>query len=301
MPDIFLKLEFTLSGLLTRFVPRRFRAESVEIPVIRLSGMIMSGGSPMRPTLSLASVAPVLEKAFSDKHAPAIAISISSPGGSPVQSNLIHRRIRDLAVENNKKVYIFVEDVAASGGYMIATAGDEIYADPSSIVGSIGVVSASFGFTELLKKVGVERRVYTAGSNKVTLDPFLPEKKDDVARLKELQLEIHQTFINLVKERRGAKLVDDPDLFTGMFWTGQKSVQLGLIDGLGDMRSVLRKDYGQKVELKLIHAQRGLLGRKLPGVGLKLDSIDATSIASHLGDGLISVAEEKALWARYGL
>ncbi|MFC4626015.1 S49 family peptidase [Daeguia caeni] len=288
-------------GLLTRFVPRRFRSQSLEIPVVRLHGMIMSGGTPMRPVLSLASVASVLEKAFSDKEAPAIAISLNSPGGSPVQSHLIYRRIRDLAVENNKKVYVFVEDIAASGGYMIATAGDEIHADPSSIVGSIGVVSATFGFTELMKKIGVERRVYTAGDNKVTLDPFLPEKQDDVERLKALQQDVHQTFINLVKERRGSRLADNPDLFTGQFWTGVRSLQLGLIDGLGDMRSVLRKQYGPKVKLKLIHAQRGLLGQKLPGVSLKLDESNAADIAAQLGHGLAAVAEEKTLWARYGL
>ena len=154
-----------------------------------------------------------------------------------MQSRLIFKRIRDLAVEKNKKVLVFVEDVAASGGYMIAVAGDEIFADPSSIVGSIGVVSASFGFPELMKKIGVERRVHTAGQNKAVLDPFKPEKKEDVERLKALQLEVHETFIDLVKERRGAKLKDDPDLFTGLFWTGKKGLELGLVDALGDMRT----------------------------------------------------------------
>src|SRR5690606_13375003 len=187
----------------------------VTIPVIRLHGAIMSGGSQFRQNLSLATTAGLIDKACSFREAPAIAISINSPGGSPVQSRLIYRRIRDLAAEKNKTVLVFVEDVAASGGYMIALAGDEIIADPSSIVGSIGVVSASFGFQDLIKKIGVERRVYTAGQNKVTLDPFRPEKKEDVERLKAIQLEVHETFINLVKERRGAKLSDHPDLFTG--------------------------------------------------------------------------------------
>lgn len=287
-----------MSGILTRFIPRRFRATEVEIPVVRLSGMIMAGGSALRPSLSLASAAGILEKAFADKHAPAVAISINSPGGSPVQSRLIFRRIRDLADEKQKKVFVFVEDVAASGGYMIALAGDEIIADPSSIVGSIGVVSSSFGFPELLKKIGVERRVYTAGANKVSLDPFQPEKQEDVERLKALQLEIHQTFIDMVKERRDGRLADDPDLFTGLFWTGIKGKELGLIDGLGDMRGFLRKTYGDKVKLKLIEPKRGLLGRKLSGVDMRLD---AASVAAHLGDGLCSVAEEKALRARYGL
>ncbi len=197
------------------------RSDTVTIPVVRLHGTIASGGTQFRQNLSLASVAGVLEKAFAFKNAPAVAISVNSPGGSPVQSRLIYRRIRDLASEKNKPVLIFVEDVAASGGYMIALAGDEIVADPSSIVGSIGVISASFGFTELMKKIGIERRVYTAGRNKAVLDPFKPENEEDVERLKQLQLQVHDTFIDLVKQRRGAKLKDEPDLFTGLFWTGQ--------------------------------------------------------------------------------
>ena len=190
-----------MPGLLTRLVPRRFRNAAIEIPVVRLHGAIMSGGSALRPSLSLASTAAVLEKAFSNKHAPAVAISLNSPGGSPVQSRLIYRRIRDLASEHQKKVFIFVEDVAASGGYMIALAGDEIIADPSSIVGSIGVVSAGFGFQEMIRKIGVERRVHTSGRNKAILDPFQPEKEDDIAHLKELQQHIHTVFIDLVKSR----------------------------------------------------------------------------------------------------
>lgn len=291
-----------MSGILTRFIPRRFRKKETEIPVVRLHGAIMTGGSSFRPALSLATAAGVLEKAFTDKETPAVAISVNSPGGSPVQSRLIYRRIRDLADEHQKRVFIFVEDAAASGGYMIALAGDEIIADPSSIVGSIGVVSASFGFPELLKKIGVERRVYTAGQNKAVLDPFQPEKKADIDRLKKLQLEIHETFIDMVKERRGSKLTNDPDLFTGMFWTGIKAREIGLIDGIGDMRSFLRKTYGDKVKLKLIEPKRGLLGRKAPGIEMSLGlGLDPTSIAASLGEGLLSVAEEKALWARYGL
>ncbi|MGC0052355.1 S49 family peptidase [Brucella pituitosa] len=291
-----------MSGILTRFIPRRFRKKETEIPVVRLHGAIMTGGSSFRPALSLATAAGVLEKAFTDKETPAVAISVNSPGGSPVQSRLIYRRIRDLADEHQKRVFIFVEDAAASGGYMIALAGDEIIADPSSIVGSIGVVSASFGFPELLKKIGVERRVYTAGQNKAVLDPFQPEKKADIDRLKKLQLEIHETFIDMVKERRGSKLTNDSDLFTGMFWTGIKAREIGLIDGIGDMRSFLRKTYGDKVKLKLIEPKRGLLGRKAPGIEMSLGlGLDPTSIAASLGEGLLSVAEEKALWARYGL
>lgn len=279
-----------------KLLPRRWRPDHIEIPVVRLQGVIMTGGGPFRQNLSLASTASVLEKAFADKESPAVAISINSPGGSPVQSRLIFRRIRDLAVEKNKKVYMFVEDVAASGGYMIAVAGDEIIADPSSIVGSIGVISASFGFTDLIKKIGVERRVYTAGKNKSTLDPFRPENKEDVEHLKALQLEIHETFINIVKERRGEKLTDNPDLFTGLFWTGTRGLELGLIDGLGDMRSYLRSQYGPKTRLRLISQPRGLFGRRLPSAETAMEKLGA-----GLASGAITSAEERALWSRFGL
>lgn len=282
-----------MSGFFKRFIPRRFRSNAVEIPVVRLQGMIMEASSPLRQTLSLSSCANALEKAFSDKEAPAVAISLNSPGGSPVQSRLIYRRIRDLAEEKHKRVLIFVEDVAASGGYMIACAGDEIFADPSSVVGSIGVVSASFGFPELLKKIGVERRVYTAGKNKVSLDPFQPEKKADVDHLKALQLEIHETFINLVKESRGSKLVDDPNLFTGMFWTGKKGKELGLVDELSDLRSLIKQRYGHDAKMRLVSASRSLLGRKTPAI--------SAGLVSSTVDGLIQSAEERALWQRYGL
>lgn len=282
-----------MSGFFKRFIPRRFRSNAVEIPVVRLQGMIMEASSPLRQTLSLSSCANALEKAFSDKEAPAVAISINSPGGSPVQSRLIYRRIRDLAEEKHKRVLVFVEDVAASGGYMIACAGDEIFADPSSVVGSIGVVSASFGFPELLKKIGVERRVYTAGKNKVSLDPFQPEKKADIDHLKALQLEIHETFINLVKESRGSKLVDDPNLFTGMFWTGKKGKELGLVDELSDLRSLIKQRYGHDAKMRLVSASRSLLGRKTPAI--------SAGLVSSAVDGLIQSAEERALWQRYGL
>ena len=282
-----------MSGFFKRFIPRRFRSNAVEIPVVRLQGMIMEASSPLRQTLSLSSCANALEKAFSDKEAPAVAIAINSPGGSPVQSRLIYRRIRDLAEEKHKRVLVFVEDVAASGGYMIACAGDEIFADPSSVVGSIGVVSASFGFPELLKKIGVERRVYTAGKNKVSLDPFQPEKKADIDHLKALQLEIHETFINLVKESRGSKLVDDPNLFTGMFWTGKKGKELGLVDELSDLRSLIKQRYGHDAKMRLVSASRSLLGRKTPAI--------SAGLVSSAVDGLIQSAEERALWQRYGL
>ncbi len=291
--------------LFNRLIPKSLRGDAVTIPVVRLSGAIMASGSPMRPALSLATTAGVIEKAFAFPEAPAVAFALNSPGGSPVQSRLIFKRIRDLAAEKNRRVFMFVEDVAASGGYMIALAGDEIIADPSSIVGSIGVVSAGFGFQEMIKKIGVERRVHTAGKNKAILDPFQPERKEDVERLKALQLDIHDTFIGMVKERRGAKLADDPELFTGAFWTGERGLSLGLVDGLGDMRSVLKDRYGSKTKLALITPQRGLFGRKLGilgsiGHGAGAGNLGA-ALAGNAASGLIEAAEEQALWSRYGL
>ena len=278
-------------------LPARFRKDVTTIPVVRLHGAIMAGGNQFRQNLNIATVAPLLARAFADKQAPAVAIMINSPGGSPVQSRLIYRRIRDLAVEKNKKVLIFVEDVAASGGYMIACAGDEIFADPSSVVGSIGVISAGFGFTGLIDKIGVERRVYTAGQNKSLLDPFQPEKAEDVARLKELQLEIHKVFIDLVKESRGARLKDDPELFTGQFWTGIRGKELGLVDDLGDLRATLQARYGDKVKMRLITPQRGLFGRKVPGVNAGL----LGGALAGIGEAGLNALDERGLWARYGL
>ncbi|OPB29192.1 S49 family peptidase [Bartonella sp. WD12.1] len=275
-------------------IPRRFLSNKLEIPVVRLHGAIMDSNSFMARTLSLGRCAPLLDKAFADKKAPAVVLIINSPGGSPVQSRLIFQRIRDLANEKNKQVLVFVEDVAASGGYMIACAGDEIFADPSSVVGSIGVVSASFGFPELLKKIGVERRVYTAGKNKVVLDPFQPEKKMGVEHLKSLQLEVHQTFIDLVKERRASKLSDDSDIFTGMFWSGKKGVELGLVDQLGDVRSVIKDRFGHDTKLRLISPSKSFLGPKMPS-GITTDMV-YTAV-----DSAWMAAEEQALWQRYSL
>ena len=284
--------------LFKRLLPKSLRSDAITIPVIRLHGTIMAGGGKLRPSLSLASTAGLIEKAFAFE-GPAVAISINSPGGSPVQSRLIFQRIRDLAAEKRKRVFVFTEDVAASGGYMIALAGDEIIADPSSIVGSIGVVSASFGFPELLKKIGIERRVHTAGKNKAVLDPFRPERKEDIERLKALQLEIHETFIDMVKERRGHKLKDHPDLFTGLFWTGKKGLELGLVDALGDMRTTMKARYGRKTRLKLVAAPRGLFGK----VGLfgSREGSRPADIAAAAADGLMDAAEQRALWSRFGL
>ncbi|WP_208435122.1 S49 family peptidase [Bartonella phoceensis] len=275
-------------------IPHRFCSNKLEIPVVRLQGAIIDSTPSIARTLSLGKCANLLDKAFAYKKAPAVAIIVNSPGGSAVQSRFIFKRIRDLAEEKNKQVLVFIEDVAASGGYMIACAGDEIFADPSSIVGSIGVVSASFGFPDLLKKIGVERRVYTAGKNKVTLDPFQPEKKTDVEHLKSLQLEVHQTFIDLVKKRRAAKLSNDPDLFTGMFWSGKKGVELGLIDGLNDVRSVIKERFGDDTRLRLITPPKSLLGPKIPS------GVAAYTIYTAV-DSALMAAQERALWQRYGL
>ncbi|WP_427024028.1 S49 family peptidase [Aureimonas ureilytica] len=288
---------------LTKLLPKRFRSEGTVIPVVRLQGVIMAGASgPFRQSISLASVAPLLERAFSMKDAPAVAISINSPGGSPVQSRLVFQRIRDLAAEKKKHVIVACEDVAASGGYMIACAGDEIVADPSTVVGSIGVVSGGFGFVELIRKIGVERRVHTAGQNKATLDPFRPERPEDVEHLKSLQLDVHQTFIDLVKSRRGTKLADHPDLFTGLFWSGLRGLDLGLVDRLGDLRTVLRDHYGETVKLQVISQKRGLFGLR-GGAGASRLAGGATlqDVGATLASSLVDAAEERALWARYGL
>ncbi len=288
-----------MKAFLRRLLPRRFRSEGVTVPVVRLHGAIMAGGGQFRPVLNLATAAPLLEKAFAVKDAPAVAISVNSPGGSPVQSRLVYQRIRDLAEEKKKRVLIFVEDVAASGGYMIALAGDEIIADPTSIVGSIGVVSGGFGFPELLKKIGVERRVYTAGENKVMLDPFQPEKERDIAFLKHLQFDIHDTFIQMVKARRGQMLADDPDIFTGLFWTGRRGLELGLIDGLGDLRGEVKKRYGEKARLELIQPVRSFFGRRQTGAAVA--GAIAEPLAASAAAGLAEAIEERALWARFGL
>ncbi|MBO0904500.1 S49 family peptidase [Jiella sonneratiae] len=289
-----------MANPLKKFIPKRFRRDGVTIPVVKLSGTIMASGSAFRQGLSIASAAPLLEKAFGDKNAPAVAIVVNSPGGSPVQSRLIFKRIRDLAAEKEKHVLVFVEDVAASGGYMIACAGDEIIADPSSIVGSIGVVSGSFGFVEAIQKLGIERRVHTAGQNKATLDPFQPEKPEDVAHLKELQLEVHETFIDLVRTRRGARLVEDDQLFSGLFWSGKRGRELGLVDALGDIRETLRLRYGETVKLELIAQGRTLFGRKPRGISAGAEG-GLAAIGEGLADRIIANLEERAVWARFGL
>jgi serine protease SohB len=276
-------------------VPQRFRRDRPVVPVVRLSGII-GLSTPLRPGLSLAGIARTLDRAFATRNAAAVALAINSPGGSPVQSHLIFRRIRDLAAEHKRHVIAFVEDAGASGGYMIACAADEIVADPHSVVGSIGVVGGSFGFDKLIAKVGIERRLYTSGDHKAMLDPFLPEDPDDVERLKKLQREIHDDFIALVKSRRGAKLNGpETDLFSGEYWTGRRALELGLVDAIGDLRGVLRERFGDKVVTPLVAAERGLLGRRVFGVGR------TGPTPASFAEDVISTLEARALWARYGL
>ncbi|MEN0087270.1 MAG: S49 family peptidase [Pseudomonadota bacterium] len=279
-----------------KLLPARYREKKPFVPVVRLEGQIMGGrGSPLgSKPLNLQSVAGQLKKAFEMKGADVVALCVNSPGGSPVQSRFIHDRIRQLADENDKKVVVFTEEVAASGGYWIACAGDEIIADPASIVGSIGVISASFGFTGLIEKLGVERRVYTAGQNKSTLDPFKPEQPEDVEYLKSLQLDIHEQFIAHVRERRGDVLVEDDSTFTGRFWVGSRAYDLGLVDGLGNLRGTMIERYGKDVQLKLVGGASGPFWRRLFRSGG----------GDPLGDGLktaIAAVEERALWSRFGL
>src|SRR6476661_1414355 len=282
------------------WLPARLRRGTPVVPVVRLSGVI-GAVTPLRPGMTLAGVARILERAFAMKNAKAVALMINSPGGSPVQSRQIYLRIRQLAAEKKLPVLVFVEDVAASGGYMIACAGDEIICDPSSILGSIGVVGGSFGFQEAIRRLGIERRLYTAGAHKAMLDPFLPENPDDVAKLKALQREIHQIFIALVKESRGARLKGSDDtLFTGEYWAGESSIALGLADSIGDLRSTLRARYGDKVLTPVIAQPTGLLsgllGRKSPGAG----QLSAMESMAGLPDELISAVETRAIWAKFG-
>ncbi len=272
------------------------------IPVLRLSGPI-GMATPLRPGLSLATLAGPIEKAFTMSKLPGVAVVINSPGGSPVQSNLIFQRIRQLADENKKRVHVFCEDVAASGGYFLALAGDEIYADPSSIIGSIGVISSSFGLDKAIQRLGIERRVYAAGLNKGSLDPFLPEKADDVDRLKTLQKDVHDVFISIVKDRRAPKLKGpDRELFSGAFWSAPKAMEFGLIDGIGDVRTRMQELYGKKIRLTMVPMSK-------PSLLSRFARIPTSSLAGSNGlDGgqsliedVVTTLEARALWARFGL
>lgn len=281
---------------LKALVPAKFRNEGPMVPVVRLSGAI-GLGTPFRPGLSLAGVASSLERAFAVKKAPAVALLLNSPGGSPVQSHAIYKRIRQLAEKKEKTVLAYVEDVAASGGYMIACAADEIVADQSSIVGSIGVVSATFGLDRLIDRWGIERRVYTAGTRKVALDPFQPENPEDVEHLKSLQRDIHRHFIDLVRARRGELLSSSEDLFNGLFWAGETARALGLVDRIGDLRSDLEARFGPKTRPQLIANERAFFRRRPTGIAGLAGAVPPLVSA----DEILAAAEQRALWARYGL
>ena len=258
------------------------------IPHIKLSGVIGNVGK-FKQGIDFSGQEELIKKAFSIKKAIAVAISINSPGGSPVQSHLIHDFIRYQAKKNKKKVIVFAEDVAASGGYLIACAGDEIYANSSSIVGSIGVISASFGFQDAIKKIGVQRRVYTAGKNKSTLDPFQEEKKEDIERLKSIQLDLHKNFIDVVEKSRGSKLKkSEIELFSGEFWSGTKAMDLGLIDGIGNANQILREKFGEDIVIKRFEKAKSWLSRKL-------------SSSTEQVDQFANILEEKSVWQKYGL
>ena len=266
-----------------------FKKKTV-IPHVRLTGVIGAAGR-FKQGIDLAGQREILKKAFSFKKIKYVAISINSPGGSPVQSHLIFSYIRQLADKKKIKVLIFAEDVAASGGYLISCAGDEIYANSSSIIGSIGVISASFGFKDLIKKIGIERRVYTAGKNKSTLDPFVEEKEEDIKRLKSIQLELHADFIKVVETSRGSKIKDAEknNIFTGEFWTGASALKLGLIDGIGNTDQILKEKFGEKVIIKNLEKQKSFIAKKL-----------SSSLQDPLSSFTNSI-EEKSMWQKFGL
>ncbi len=263
------------------------------VGVVRLGGVI-GGIGPLRRGLTLTTVERALERAFNLDGVEAVALAVNSPGGSPVQSALIHRRVRALAAETGVRVFAFAEDVAASGGYWLALAGDEIYADESSIIGSIGVISSGFGFDQAIERLGIERRLHTAGDKKAMLDPFRPEDPDDISRLEDIQGDVHQSFKQAVRERRGAKLAadDEETVFSGAFWAGRRAVELGLIDGVGDLRSVMRARYGDDVKLKPVGDERAWFRRRFRLAG---------PAPADWASDLLWAIETRAWWSRYGL
>lgn len=273
------------------------------VAVIRLTGVIAAGAGLGRKGLSLDGLAAPIQRAFSARGVRAVALAVNSPGGSPVQSALIAARIRQWAEQKDLPVYAFCEDAAASGGYWLACAADHVYAMPGSIVGSIGVVSAGFGFQEAIGKLGIERRVHTAGEKKAILDPFQPEKPEEVERLKSIQRELHGQFIDWVKERRGGRLqASDEALFTGEFWTGAKGKELGLVDEIGEMRETLRKIFGDKTRFRLMNPPKGRFARMFGGtVGGGSVGPSVGGFGHDLADGLVTAAEERAHWSRLGL
>jgi signal peptide peptidase SppA len=273
-------------------VLRRLGPPVPTVAVIRFEGVIATRG---QRALNLRRFAGALERAFKTRGLKAVALAINSPGGSPAQSALLYRRIRQLAAERAVPVIAFTEDVAASGGYWLALAADEIYVEDTSLVGSIGVVTAGFGFVEAMSRLGIERRLFTAGDNKSLLDPFLPERASDVARLKLLQQDLHDSFKDLVRDRRGAKLKgDEVQLFSGEVFTGRRALGMGLVDGIGELRGVLRGMFGDSVRLLPIEPERRRfsLRRLVPSFGAEAGDI--------AGDLLMRI-EERLIWARFGL
>jgi len=271
------------------FIIRIFIKKKPIVPVIRFEGVIATGSGIGKARLNAENLESNIKKAFSESKPSAIAIIINSPGGSPVQSSLIFQRVRNLADKKDVPILVFIEDVAASGGYWLSCVGDEIFADRASIVGSIGVISASFGFTETIKKLGIERRVYTTGKSKGSLDPFKPEKQEDVEMLKNIMNDTQEAFIELVKKRRGEKLNDDGTIFTGAFWSGQKALELGLVDGIGEIRTILRERFGDNVKLKYITKKKGFIS------GIFQSSL------SPIVKNVINEIENTSLWKRFGL
>ena len=270
---------------------KSFFSSSIYIPT--LSGVIGQAGM-FRSGLTLNSLDKLIDKLFSDKKSPAVALIINSPGGSPTQSSLIAERIISKSKEKKKKVLAFVEDVAASGGYWLACAADEIFIDQNSIVGSIGVISPGFGFVEFIKKIGVQRRVYTSGKSKSFLDPFKTEKEEDITILKSIQEQIHENFIFHVKNRRGLKLKEnqEKEIFSGLFWVGKKAIELGLADEIGSANEIVKKRFGKKAKIKIIDQKKSFIQRRI-----------SSSLSNSLfdTDKIIEKIEEKALWSRYGL
>jgi serine protease SohB len=261
------------------------------VNVIELVGVIGQVG-PTRRGLTFAKLEHAIEAAFRPTRLAAVALAINSPGGSPVQSRLIHAAVRRAAVKKNVPVFAFIEDVGASGGYILALAADEIYADDSSIVGSIGVIAATFGFQDAISRLGIERRIHTAGESKSQLDPFKREDPQDVERLQRILEDMHQQFIALVRERRGTKLYSDSDIFTGAFWTAGQAKARGLIDGTAHLSEFLKARFGEDVRVRRIAPEKGSLLRRIFG-GEQRGAIDP--------DALIGAIETRSIWARFGL
>jgi len=266
------------------------------VPVVLLSGIIGNVGG-LRNGITISSIENLLEKAFKIKNPAAVAIIINSPGGSPVQSSLIYKRIKKLAKKNKSKVIFFVEDVAASGGYYIACAGDEIYVDENSIVGSIGVIYASFGFDKLIKKYGIERRVFTTGKYKSILDSFQKQKLSDVKKLKSIQIEIFKNFKEVVLKSRGKKInKKNKNIFSGSFWAGKEAIKLGLVDGIGDLKTVMEKKFGEKLRYIPIKPKKSFLKSILSKSFYSRDLVDTKKIINDM----MSYIENRNIWGRYG-